>query len=219
LSYFLFKKGTSPYALPIFYITMVIFVLAALVGSSLSSLTALRKLEISKSARRGAIVGLSLMWIGLLYLSLFDVPRTFSRDIFLQRITQNEELINSEREKLRATQDELSNAKAQASLLSIDKNNAQAAAADSQKKYEQSQTAMLSAQQQLSTLTLAQRQAQVDLADAQRQISSMKQEILTLKKGYSIDSSSSASPSASTTNANLSINNGKKHRRVAKRRG
>lgn len=195
LSYLLFKKGAvTQYALPTFYITMVIFVLASLIGSILSSLAALRKLEVSKKVRSSIAFASLIVWCGLLYLSAFDIPKTFSGTDLLQRIKKNEELISTEREQRIKAQEDLSNVQAQLSIASAAKNDALAAVTNAQKKYDELQVSYLNAQQQVSTLTIAKNQAQADLATAQRQmdslnqrISSLQQALADLQKKYSSD--------------------------------
>lgn len=176
--YLLFKQGGIAYSLETFYVTTTIFVLASIIGSIISSLIVLRKIDIPKTKIQRQAVGsvLILLWLGFAYLAILDIPKTFSRDALIQRVRDADTTIQSQGSE---------NQKLEADLLNKDQLisnlNSNISAKD----------------EQIKSLTSERDSAQSNYSQAQQQIIKFQNEISNLNS--KVSSITAENDSLSTT--------------------
>lgn len=102
ISYALYRESVSPAALPIFYLSLSTFFLISTLGAAISTAELVRS-RFSSRVQTLAVTGaIGMAWIGVVIITLFDVPRTFSREILLARVNEQTSDITSLTASLRA---------------------------------------------------------------------------------------------------------------------
>lgn len=144
LCYFAYKLGAESF-LPFFYLALAFFAIIAVAGALISSISLWRKSKRSRLLTRMAssflcLCGLAFLWV------IFDIPRTFSRDAYAERVKAQDETIDSQRRKLNELEIRLSDVQAKAAFSERDKQ-----VAEEDLKVEQRRVAEL--QRRISELT------------------------------------------------------------------
>jgi cellulose biosynthesis protein BcsQ len=181
-AYLLFKNQTSLYALPVFYGSLALFVLASIIGSMLSTLGLLRNKEASSRTLMSVAVAMLIACLGLGYLAFFDVRKTFSRDALLQRATQDAATIDSKLREISDLAKTKSTLESQVALLTADKQRAESEGQNLKSQLDQSQQSALNAQQQTAAAVAARSKAEDAYKNAQQQIANLQQQVASLQQ-------------------------------------
>lgn len=122
--YLLFKEGAFEKALQTFYVALAVFMLFAVASSMLRFLSFLQKGGAPRGWRYLVAASSLAVMLGLVYLTAYDIPKTFSQDSLLEAIKERDAIVARQSTENTSLEIEKKKAIEEAQILTFDKQQA-----------------------------------------------------------------------------------------------